>query len=114
MQIISTIKVTSAALLLGFCLSSQAEQAAPAANPQAAKAENMIAEADKARKKAGSVKGEWRDTGKIIKQAKAALKAGDTVKAMKLAAKAHKQGVLGYQQAMSQKDLQMPSYLKYE
>lgn len=114
MQVKTLLKVIGAALLISASLSSQAEQAAPATNPKVAKAESMIASADKARKQAASVDGEWRDTGKIIKQAEAALQAGDTLKAMQLAAKAHQQAVLGYQQAMDQKDLQMPSYLRYE
>ncbi|MEN8180109.1 MAG: SoxXA-binding protein [Pseudomonadota bacterium] len=113
MQIKRMIKVLSAALLMSVCLSTQAQEAAPAADPNIARAQGMIADADKARKKAASVEGEWRDTGKMLKQAKAALKKGDHVKAMKLAAKAHKQGVLGQQQAMDQKALRMPSYLKY-
>ncbi len=113
MQIKRFIRISGMALLMSVCLSSQAEQPAPAADPMIAKAQQMIDDADNARKKAGKVDGEWRDTGKMIKQAKAALKKGDHVTAMQLAATAHKQGVLGYQQAMEQKDLGMPSYLKY-
>jgi hypothetical protein len=86
---------------------------AKASSKKVALAQKMIEDADKARKKAASVEGEWRDTGKILKKAKAALKKGDTVTAKKLAAQAHKQGVLGYQQAMSQTELKLPSYLKY-
>ena len=73
----------------------------------------MINDAEMARKKAAKVEGEWRDVGKFIKQAKKALAKGDYVTAMKLAAKAHKQSVLGYRQAISQRELKMPSYLKY-
>ena len=76
-------------------------------------AESAIAAAESARKKAASVDGEWRDTGKIIKKAEAALKAGDTAKAIKLAKKAEKQGKLGYEQAQAQQELKMPPYLKY-
>jgi hypothetical protein len=106
------------AALLGGCLTTALadsnKMADPKAmNPQIAKAEQMITDADAARKKAASVQGEWRDTGKLIKEAQSALKNGDTVKAMKLAAEAHKQGVLGYQQATSQAQLHMPSYLNY-
>lgn len=113
MNIKSTIKVLSMALLMGVCLSVQAEQSAATADPNIAKAQKMIDDADKARKKAAGVEGEWRDIGKMLKNAQAALKKGDHVAAMKLAAKAHKQGVLGYQQAMAQKELRMPSYLRY-
>ena len=78
----------------------------------AAEAEKVIAEAEAARKKAASVGGEWRDTGKMIKQAQAAVKAGEHDKAIKLAKTAKQQGMLGYEQAVSQKALRMPAYLK--
>lgn len=84
-----------------------------AASGDAKAAEAAIAAADSARKKAAGVDGEWRDTGKMIKQAQAALKAGDADKAVKLAKQAEMQGQLGYEQAVSQKELKMPSYLKY-
>jgi hypothetical protein len=79
----------------------------------AEKVKNLIAAADDARKQAASVGGEWRDTGKMIKKAKAMLEKGDFVAAAKLANQAAKQGHLGYEQAMSQKELKMPSYLHY-
>ena len=63
-----------------------------------------IGAANDARKKAASVGGEWRDTGKFIKQAKAAAADGDYEKAIKLANKAKTEGELGYAQAISQKD----------
>lgn len=68
--------------------------------------------ADKARKEAAAVNGEWRDTGKMLKQSKKAADAGDMDKAIKLATKAKAQGEAGYQQAKSQqgKDL-TPAYL---
>ena len=78
-----------------------------------AAAESAIAAAESARKKAASIDGEWRDTGKMIKKAQAALKKGDSTKAIKLANKAEKQGKLGYEQAQAQQTLKMPSYLKY-
>ena len=78
-----------------------------------AAAESAIAAAESARKKAASIDGEWRDTGKMIKKAQAALKAGDFAKATKLAKNAEKQGKLGYEQAQAQQTLKMPSYLKY-
>ena len=78
-----------------------------------AAAESAIAAAESARKKAASIDGEWRDTGKMIKKAQAALKKGDSAKAIKLANKAEKQGKLGYEQAQAQQTLKMPSYLKY-
>ena len=78
-----------------------------------AQAEQAIKDADASRKRADSVSGEWRDTGKMIKSAQKALKEGDYDTAMKLAKKAHQQGQLGYEQAVSQKELRMPAYLKY-
>ncbi|MES9844443.1 MAG: hypothetical protein ABW131_07320 [Candidatus Sedimenticola sp. 6PFRAG5] len=86
---------------------------AKAADPKAAEISKVIAAADAARKKAASVEGEWRDTGKFIKQAKKALESGDYDKAMKLARKARAEGELGYAQAVAQTELKMPAYLKY-
>ncbi|MES9958261.1 MAG: hypothetical protein ABW086_14510 [Sedimenticola sp.] len=86
---------------------------AKAVDPKAAEVSKMITAADAARKKAASVEGEWRDTGKFIKQAKKALEGGDYDKAMKLAKKAKTEGELGYAQAVAQKELKMPAYLKY-
>ncbi|MEA3274176.1 MAG: rhodanese-like domain-containing protein [Pseudomonadota bacterium] len=73
--------------------------------------EKSLTAAEEARKKAASAGGEWRDTGKIIKKAKAAAKEGDYAKAVKLADKAKRQGELGYEQAMDQKDAGMPAYM---
>ncbi len=83
-----------------------------AADPKAAEAKKAITTAEVARIKAKLVDGEWRDTGKLIKQAKTAFKAGSYDKATMLANKAREEGEAGYAQAMSQQELQMPSYLK--
>lgn len=91
----------------GLATTSMADEAS------AEKVNKLITAADNARKQAASVGGEWRDTGKMIKKAKTLLEKGDFVAAAKLANKATKQGHLGYQQAMSQKELKMPSYLHY-
>lgn len=80
----------------------------------AAKVQKLIDAAEAARKEASSVGGEWRDTGKMIKKAKALLEKGDFVAAAKMANTAAKQGHLGYEQAVSQQDLKMPSYLNYK
>jgi hypothetical protein len=77
------------------------------------KVQKLIEAADQARKQAASVGGEWRDTGKMIKKAKNLMEKGDFVAAAKIAHAAAKQGHLGYEQAMSQKELKMPSYLHY-
>ena len=112
MRIKFFLQLTIAALLLGVSLTPV--MAADAADPNLAKAQQMIDKAEAARKQAASVDGEWRDTAEMIEQAKADLAKGQVVAAMKLAAEAHKQSVLGYQQAVSQQhDLKMPSYLHY-
>jgi len=57
-------------------------------------------EADKAAK----LNYEWRDTGKIIKQAEEAMKKEDYATAVKLANQARNQGVLAQQQYEDQKN----------
>jgi hypothetical protein len=51
---------------------------------------------------AKSVRGEWRDSYKILGQAKKAYKKGDYATAMKLAGKAERQGTMGKAQAMAE------------
>ena len=97
-------------ILLSFTL--VISSTAIAADTKAAQA--AIDKAETSRQHAASVGGEWRDTGKLIKKAKAALKAGEIDKAIKLARKAERQGSYGYDQAVSQKNqknLTSPSYL---
>lgn len=77
-----------------------------------AEAQKSIDIAVAAQKKAASVEGEWRDTGKIIKKAKLAQKKGDFDEAVKLANKAARQGKHGYEQATAQATLRLPSYFK--
>ena len=86
---------------------------AKAENPKAVKAQMEIDKADKARKMAASVDSEWTTTGKLIKKAQAALKQGDYDTAIRLAKQAGEQGVIAYEQGASQKELRIPSYLKY-
>jgi rhodanese-related sulfurtransferase len=76
-----------------------------------ADADAAIAAADAARKKAASVGGEWRDTGKMLKEATGLLDTKQYSKAIELADKAKRQGELGYEQAMSQKDAGFPDYM---
>jgi ParB-like chromosome segregation protein Spo0J len=99
--------------LLVWIIGSGLATATMADEVSAEKVEKLIASADEARKQAASVGGEWRDTNKMIKKAKQLLEKGDFVAAAKMANKAAKQGHLGYEQAMSQKNLKMPSYLHY-
>jgi len=97
-------------ILLSFAL--VISNSAIAADKKAAQA--AIDKADSNRKHAASVGGEWRDTGKIIKKAQAALKSGEFDKAIKLARKAELQGNYGYDQAVSQhsvKNLTSPAYM---
>ena len=96
------------AMLIGSATVTAAEMKA-----DAAMASEAIAKAEAARKKAASVNGEWRDTGKFIKNAKKAAEAGDYDQAVKLAKKAEDEGNMGYQQAVSQSELRIPSYFKY-
>lgn len=86
---------------------------AKAADPKAAEAAKLIEQAEEARKKAASVDGEWRDTAKWIKKAQAAAKEGKYDQAIELAKMAGDEAALGYEQAVSQKELRIPSYLKY-
>ncbi len=75
--------------------------------------DTAIAAADASRKKAASVGGEWRDTGKKIKKARTLAKEGKFAAAVKLANFAERQGKYGYEQAVSQQQMRIPSYLKY-
>ena len=81
------------------------------AGDDAAQFKQAIEKAEAAQKKAASVNGEWRDTGKIIKKAKAAAKKGDYTSAIKMANTAFRQGELGYQQAVEQQNADFPSYM---
>jgi len=77
-----------------------------------AEAEEAIAAAEQARKQAASVGGEWRDTGKMIEEATGLLDTRQYTKAIGIASKAKRQGELGYEQALSQKDATMPKFMK--
>lgn len=108
------IKFLLAMLVLGYgLLAGSVTLFAGGMKADAAMVSDAIAKAEAARKQAASVNGEWRDTGKFIKQAEEAAKAGDFDKALKLARKAEEEGRLGYEQQVSQSELKIPSYLKY-
>ena len=79
--------------------------------PDQAGLDKAVADAQAARKKAASVGGEWRDTGKMITDAEGAGKAGDFAKGIKLANEAQKQGELGYSQAMKEKGANFPAFM---
>ncbi len=63
---------------------------------------DAVAAARTAQKAAAVAKGEWRDTGKLLKKADAMAKKGDYATAIKLANAAKHQGHLGAQQAKEQ------------
>ncbi|MET0028231.1 MAG: hypothetical protein ABW101_11405 [Candidatus Thiodiazotropha sp.] len=107
-------KTTLFSTLIAGLLCCGLSSATLADDISAAKVQQLIDAAESARKEASSVGGEWRDTGKMIKQAKELLEKGDYVAAAKLANKAAKQGHLGYEQAVSQKEFKTPSYLHYK
>jgi hypothetical protein len=85
---------------------------------QATKGDDMASyEAAKAaavaeQKKANKMGGEWRDTGKFLKQADKAAKAGDFKKAMSLINKVKFQAEMGQKQAAAEAGVGNPDYLK--
>jgi hypothetical protein len=89
--------VVFAGALATGCATTSTNNAAMEAEYQQA-----MAAAETARQQAATIGGEWRDTGKIMKQAEEAAAKGDYDTAVSLAEKARVQGVLGYEQAMSQ------------
>ncbi len=105
-----TVRKHLAVLFLASVLGS-VSCAAQEPKADAASFEEAVTAAEAARKNAASVGGEWRDTGKLIKKAKAAAEKGEYAKAIELAETARKQGELGYQQAMDQKNIGLPTYL---
>ncbi len=64
--------------------------------------EEVVTQAKKEMKVAKSMDALWRDTGKFLKKADKAKKAGDDDKAMKLAKKALKQAQLAQAQGMAE------------
>jgi len=69
-----------------------------------AEVDNAIAEAEAAIEKADSVGFAWRDSGKILKSARAAAADGEREQALELAAQAKFQGEAGYAQYEANKD----------
>ncbi|VAX14123.1 hypothetical protein MNBD_GAMMA24-2528 [hydrothermal vent metagenome] len=87
----------TAALFLNACAYST-----PGASTDDAK--TAISKAEQKAKQAAKVDYAWRDTGKIIKKAKAALKKGDIDTAIKLANKAARQGDNAFKQYAEQRN----------
>ena len=67
-------------------------------------AASAITAAEHEKKRAKGKGYEWRDTGKMIKKAKKAMKAGDFAKAVKMANKAKTQSSNALKQYAEQKD----------
>jgi len=84
----------SAALLLQACANT----------PPVSDAKAAISAAEQKTKQARKVDNEWRDTGKIIKKAKTAMKKGDIETAIKLANKASRQSDNALKQYAEQKN----------
>jgi hypothetical protein len=106
--------LAAAALLGGSILAGTVQAGSHGGGLSSESVAKMIEEASAKLKKADSVGGAWRDTGKMIKAAQKALDGGDLKEAAKLAGKAAKQGDLGYEQAVAQQvPFKAPSYLKY-
>jgi len=79
---------------------------------QKAAYEQAVKDAKAAIKQAASVGHEWRDSGKILKNAAKAADAGDYAKAIKLANEAKREGELGHKQAMAEKNAGPPPVLQ--
>jgi len=88
----------AAALSLGACASDGGTSATEA------DASSAIMAAEHEQSRANKAGYEWRDTGKMIKKAKAAMKDGDFDKAIKLANKAKRQSTSALAQAEEQKN----------
>ena len=86
------------ALVLGLAVgcASTPDESTDASQVTAAQAISAAKEENAKARKMGA---EWRDTGKLIKKAEAAMKAGDEAKAIKLADKARFQAVTAQKQA---------------
>lgn len=84
-------------VVLALCLGSTVALAADQASFDKAY-EAAVA----AQQKAASVSGEWRDTAKMLKEAKKKAEEGDFEGAIKLAKQAEHQGHRGYEQMTSQ------------
>lgn len=90
------LPLVAAALLISACASQTAKIEPTEENSAAA-----IAAAETANKAAADAGFEWRDTGKIIKQAKKAAANKEYAKSIELAQKAERQGHNAVKQAAS-------------
>ncbi|SCZ55547.1 hypothetical protein [Thiohalomonas denitrificans] len=90
------VSLAAASLLVTACVSSPAEEPMEPATAKDVSAAVEAAEA--ARKQAASVGHEWRDTGKLIDNARSLMEEGKYDEAMALAEQAESQGELAYKQ----------------
>jgi hypothetical protein len=110
-RILAITFVAIPAFWLAGCQAETTKPAAPTASMSGGSAEQAIANAKAAEKAAAAAGNEWRDTGKMIKSAEAALAAGDSAKAEKLAAAAEFQGHAAEAQAKENQNAGNPDYL---
>jgi len=96
-------------LLMGLAAAILVSGAAHAATQ--ADYDQALAAANTAVKAANDAGYEWRDTGKLLKKAAEAAKAGDYATATKLAQKAEFQGKMAQQQGVEQANAGNPTYL---
>jgi len=89
----------AAVIALGGCASGGSDSSATKGD-----ASSAIIAAEHETKRAKSKGYEWRDTGKMIKKAKKAMKEGDFGKAVKLANKAKRQSTSALAQYEEQKN----------
>lgn len=105
MKILPSLKIVGAAFLtLGIAVGCASQQQQPEHKPmammnhKAQDAKAAIAAAKASLAKASALGYEWRDSGKLLKKAEAAQKAGNYDEAIKLANKAKQQGDLAVEQ----------------
>jgi hypothetical protein len=112
-KILLAAALATAALGINGCAQQETMPAAAPAAASGAEAgyQAALAAAKAEQKKAAAVGGEWRDTGKTIKQAEEAAAAGDYAKAKKLADQAAFESRMGQEQAASQVNVGNPAYL---
>lgn len=101
----------ASSLMLTACHTQETKSAAMAKSSDQMAYEKALMKAKGAQKSASKLKGEWRDTGKLIKKAEGAAKKGDYAKASKLAAKAEAQGHIAASQAKANANAGNPAYL---
>ena len=93
-----SVILLTASIAVGCASQQKQDEPAPAAKKGPSASSIAIANAAAAMKKAKSLNFLWRDTGKILKKAKAAASKGDETQAVKLANKARSQAEMAVKQ----------------